>query len=529
MIAARRAVASRDQLRWLEGLGAVALLLVAWHLLAVTLFASTHVVPTPWRVFSQLWHDRASYPPNIRVTLREALIGYAWGNAIAILLGLLFELLPVVEGPLLRLAIASVNIPLVAIAPILVVVLSGDGPKVALAALSVFFTTLIATILGLRSADPLSLEVVRAAGGGEWAALRKIKLWAALPSLLAGLRIAAPAALLGAVIGEYLGANEGLGVAMIQAQSSFEVARTWGVALVVSALAGLLYAAASVVAHLLTPWASGVEIRQTELRPKNQGQSAGLRIAKGFGLAIVSAGLMLAVWHLLIHGFKLNHFFAKDPRDVYRYLFEANNAAKHRTELLHGLSRTLQDALGGYLIGTLAATAVAILVVLSSAVERLLMPVAIVFRSIPLVALTPLIALLFGRGFFGVTAVVGLVIFFPTLVNVVVGLRSAPSLACDLVLAAGGNQATVIWKVRLPYALPAFFASARIAAPAAIGGATLAEWLATGKGLGSMLVISYSASNFNVLWSGAVLLIAVSIALYGLVGLLEDITLARFR
>ena len=112
-------------------------------------------------------------------------------------------------------------------------------------------------------------------------------------------------------------------------------------------------------------------------------------------------------------------------------------------------------------------------------------------------------------------------IFFPTLVNVVVGLRSAPSLACDLVRAAGGNQAMVMWKVRLPYALPAFFASARIAAPAAIGGATLAEWLATGKGLGSTLVISYSASNFNNLWSGAVLLIAVSIALYGLIGVVE--------
>ena len=183
----------------------------------------------------------------------------------------------------------------------------------------------------------------------------------------------------------------------------------------------------------------------------------------------------------------------------------------------------------GFVMERFPATVVAILVVLSSVVERLLMPVAIVFRSIPLVALTPLIALLFGRGFFGVTAVVSLVIFFPTLVNVVVGLRSAPRLACDLVRAAGGSQATVIWKVRLPYALPAFFASARIAAPAAIGGATLAEWLATGKGLGSMLVISYSASNFNVLWSGAVLLIAVSIALYGLVGVLEDVTLARFR
>jgi sulfonate transport system permease protein len=84
-------------------------------------------------------------------------------------------------------------------------------------------------------------------------------------------------------------------------------------------------------------------------------------------------------------------------------------------------------------------------------------------------------------------------------------------------------------KVRLPYAVPALFASARIAAPAAIGGATLAEWLATGKGLGSLLVISYSASDFNTLWSGAVLIVAVSVGVYSLVGVVEGLVIARMR
>jgi sulfonate transport system permease protein len=524
---ARRA-AWQARPRWIESIAAVVLLLVAWHLLARTVFASTHVVPTPFAVAKQMWHDRHSYSPNVRTTLREALIGYFWGNLIAIALGIVFELAPVIEGPLLRLAIASVNIPLVAIAPILVVVLHGDGPKAALAALSVFFTTLIATVLGLRSADRTSLDVIRAAGGGRLVSLRKVELWAALPSLLAGLRIAAPAALLGAVIGEYLGASQGLGVAMIQAQSSFEVARTWGIALVVSILAGVLYLLATLIARLVTPWAGKMEISHAGANLGRQSGGLAGRIARGGALAIFSVALMLAAWHLLIHGFKLNHFFAKDPEDVYRYLFTGSRAASHRTNLLDALSRTLKDALGGYLVGMALALIAAIVVVLSSPVERMLMPVAIIFRSIPLVALTPLIALLFGRGFFGVTAVVSIVTFFPTLVNVVVGLRSAPAIACDLVRASGGNQAMITWKVRLPYALPALFASARIAAPAAIGGATLAEWLATGKGLGSVLVISYSASNFNNLWSGAVLLIAVSIALYGAIGIFEGLALTKF-
>ncbi|HEY7032694.1 MAG TPA: ABC transporter permease subunit [Thermomicrobiales bacterium] len=515
--------------RWLSRLVGIAVVLVVWHLLAVTLLASSRGVPTPVDVLRQLWDDRHSYPPNIKTTLHEALIGYFWGNLIAIALGLVFELIPIVEGPLLRLAIASFNIPLVAIAPILVVTLSGDGPKAALAGLAVFFTTLIATVLGLRSADATSLDLIRAYGGGTGTALRKVQLWAALPSIFAGLRIAAPAALLGAVIGEFLGANQGLGVAMINAQSSFAVARTWGIALVISALAGLLYLIASVLAHLLTPWAGQTDLGLATLLPAGTSGSVWARLARAALLFVVSIAVMIGAWYALIRGFDLNPFFAKDPEAVYRFLVTVENASEHRSTLFHSLGQTLKDAAAGYLVGMVTATLTAIVVVLSPAVEQAVMPVAIALRSVPLVALTPLIALLFGRGFWGVTVVVGLVTFFPTLVNVGVGLRSAPGLACDVVRAAGGESLMAIRKVRVPYAVPAFFASARIAAPAAIGGATLAEWLATGKGLGSLLVISYSASDFNTLWSGAVLIVAVSVGLYSLVGVIEGLVIARMR
>jgi ABC-type nitrate/sulfonate/bicarbonate transport system permease component len=236
---------------------------------------------------------------------------------------------------------------------------------------------------------------------------------------------------------------------------------------------------------------------------------------------------LIGVWYGLIRLFELNPFFAKDPDDVYRFLISGPMAAQHRSDLIDALMQTLRDAVGGYLVGTLAATLVAIAVVLSRGVEQAVMPVAITLRSVPLVAMTPLIALIFGRGYLGVTVVVGIVTFFPTLVNVAVGLRSAPVLACDVVRASGGNSLMVMRKVRLLYALPAFFASARIAGPAAIGGAILAEWLATGKGLGNVLTISYSASDFNTLWSGATLIVAVSVGLYGLIGIVEGLVISR--
>jgi sulfonate transport system permease protein len=508
--------------------GGVAILAV-WQLLAITVLAASRVVPTPTDVASQLWLDRHFYPPNVTATLRVALIGYAWGNLIAVLLGVLCDLAPAVERPVLRLAIACFNIPLVAVAPILIVVLPDDGPKIALAALSVFFTTLIATGLGLRGADPTSLDVVRASGGGAWASLRKVKLWAALPSILGGLRVAAPAALLGAIIGEYLGAQQGLGAAMIQAQSSFAVARTWGIALVVAALAGSLYLGVTAFAHVLTPWAGQVVIGLGGLPDAARPGGRWRRITGSVAFLAASVGLLAVVWYGLIRVFDLNSFFAKDPDDVFRYLAIGPDAAEHRQFLLEALGRTLSDAAGGYLVGTLVATTVAIAVVLSRGIEQAVMPVAITLRSVPLVAMTPLIALIFGRGYLGVTAVVSIVTFFPTLVNVAVGLRSAPELACDLIRASGGTPMMVMRKVRLPYALPAFFASARIAAPAAIGGATLAEWLATGNGLGNVLVVSYSASDFNTLWSGATLIVAISVALYGLVGSIEGLVSARLQ
>jgi sulfonate transport system permease protein len=186
------------------------------------------------------------------------------------------------------------------------------------------------------------------------------------------------------------------------------------------------------------------------------------------------------------------------------------------------------DAALGYVAGTVVAVLAAIAIISVRVVEQLVTPIAVVLRSVPIVAMTPLLALVFGRGLVGVTVIVSLVVFFPTLVNMIVGLRSAPAVATDVIRAAGGSTLQAIRVVRLPYALPALFASARIAVPAALGGATLAEWLATGDGLGSLLVVSYSNSQFSTLWSGSVVIVTVSVFLYTLVSGLEAPVLKRF-
>jgi ABC-type nitrate/sulfonate/bicarbonate transport system permease component len=152
--------------------------------------------------------------------------------------------------------VASYCLPLIAIGPILSLLLSGNSPMIVMSALSVFFTTLIGALLGLRSADEVTLDVVRAYGGGRWHELVKVRVIAALPATLTGLKIAAPAALLGAIIGEYLGhIDTGLGVAMTVSEASIQVPRTWGIALVSGLVAGIGYGLTALVARVLLPWA----------------------------------------------------------------------------------------------------------------------------------------------------------------------------------------------------------------------------------------------------------------------------------
>ena len=144
-------------------------------------------------------------------------------------------------------------------------------------------------------------------------------------------------------------------------------------------------------------------------------------------------------------------------------------------------------------------------------------------RSIPIIAMTPLIALIFGRDLKAVTVIVGLVTFFPTFVALTTAMREAPGQACDLIAAYGGSAVRELVGVRLPFALPALFAACKIALPAALSGALLAEWLATGKGLGSLMLRATASSRFALVWSGSTIIVAASVFAYGLVGMVESL------
>ena len=506
-----------DRRRLAGALVAGGVVAVSWTLVAV--WVAPRVTPTIPEVARQVWNDRSYYPPHLRTTFAEAAWGYLWGNLAGFALAAGVVLFPPLARLFERLAVAVYCLPLLALGPILQIVTTGATPKIVLSALAVFFTTMVSTVLGLRSADPASLDFVHAYGGGELRKFRAVRMQGALPAIFAGLRIAAPAALLGAIIGEYLGGTRGLGVAMILSQSSFNVARTWGLAVVIGVSVGLAYALIGLLARVLLPWATGERpITVLQLGESRQ------RIVPTVVTAIVSAAALVGAWWLLLWLRDLSPYFAKRPSHVWLFLTRASG---DRSDVFAAFATTMVDTAVGFGIGLVASVVVAAAVVASPLFDAVVMPSAIMLRSVPIIAMTPLIALVVGRGLWSVTVIVGLVTFFPTLVAVTTAMRNAPAQACDLVAAFGGSRLRELIGVRLPFALPALFAAAKIALPAAISGALLAEWLATGKGLGSTMLRATAASKFDVVWSGSTLIVAVSIAGYGLVGTLESITARR--
>jgi ABC-type nitrate/sulfonate/bicarbonate transport system permease component len=242
-------------------LGVVALVALWWVLADLGVAGGT--IPSPWNVGHTMYIDGwALYGPNFRITALGALQGFLWGNGLAIALAILVLLVPPIESLATQLAILSYCTPLLALGPIILVVFGGRTPTVFLAGMYCFFTTMVGTVSGLRSADRTSLDLVRVYGGGCRQQLFRVQLIAALPNTLAALKIAAPSAVLGAIIGEYLGGvDSGIGVALTAAQTSYNVPRTWGMALAAAALAGLGYAVVALVARLLAPWTGSSEAR----------------------------------------------------------------------------------------------------------------------------------------------------------------------------------------------------------------------------------------------------------------------------
>ncbi|NAZ86327.1 ABC transporter permease [Kineococcus indalonis] len=242
----------------------------------------------------------------------------------------------------------------------------------------------------------------------------------------------------------------------------------------------------------------------------------------------VSTAVLVAAWYLLLGVLDVDPFVGKRPLDVYEHLVRDEDAAAHRAEVLTLLGVTLRDSVTGFTAGLLGALVVASLFTLVRPLESAFMPLAMLLRSVPLVAMAPLIGTVFDSALARSATIGGIVVFFPVLVNTSLGLRSASPQAVDLVRVGGGNRWTVLRKVAIPSALPNLMAAVRISVPGAVIGGMLYEWLFSGTGLGAEIFRANSQVQYSKLWAIVVVVTFSTIVLYALVSVLEALVLARW-
>ncbi len=401
----------------------------------------------------------------------------------------------------------------------------GAGPQVTLAALAVYYTTFVPLLVGLRAAPSTWFDMVRSYGRGRMTEVVQVRAVAALPYLVAGLQIAAPAAILGAMVGEFTGAERGLGVLTIQAMRALDVDATWTLA--------ALAAASSVAAYAAVGWAG----RRLSVGPPPvilappvaPGGAVGpRRAATGLLHLVAIAMLVLLLWWGAMAAFDLNSFFAKRPLDVWSFLVTSPSAGENRAELFSAVWQTLAVTVPGYLAGLLLGAGTAAAIVLLPAAAAVAMPVAVTLRSVPIVTTAPLVILLLGRGAVGTISLVAIMIFFPTFVACLHGLRQAPGQVVDVFDSYAAGRVRRLLLAQGPAMLPAFFAAARMAVPAAVLAATVVEWLATGTGVGSLMALSASLSNYGMLWSSIVVVSLVACLFYAIVARFERAVLGVY-
>lgn len=496
------------------------LLLALWQLLAA-LTAGSYLIAGPIGIAQWLASNSGLVGRALAVTLTNASLGFLAGNLAAILIAMVTALWPRALVLLTGLVLVVFCLPLVATGPILRVLMGpGEGPQIVLAALAVCYTTLISLLAGLRAAPAAWFDLVGSYGRGRLAELVHVRARAALPWLLAGLQISAPAAFLGAMVGEFTGAERGMGVLTIRFMRALDVPALWSVAAVAAAVSIAVYAVIGAFGRKLAP-----DQPPIILAPPGVGR---LPLRRRVGGAIVVCVAVLILWWAGMEALGLNSFFAKRPPDLLAAAFLLPAAADTRATLLQAAAETAAYVLPGYLAGLALGAGLAILLALVPRLSGLITPLTIALRSVPIVTTAPLIVLALGRGGTGTVTLVAVMVFFPTFVACQHGLRQAPGQILDLFRVYAAGPLDQMLHVRIPAMLPAFFASARMSVPAAILAVTVAEWLATGRGLGHLMTLSASLSDYTMLWLAAALVTLASVAGHALVAALERRVLAVY-
>lgn len=257
---------------WAAPTVTVVAVLVVWQCAVSFGLVPAFLLPSPLDVVEALIVDAPLLASHGLVTLTEALVGLACGVAAGFGLAVLMDRFALVKAALNPLVTLSQTIPTVAIAPLLVLWLGyGMLPKVLLVALTTFFPITVALAEGFASVDPDAIDLMRTMGANRWQIFRYVKIPAAAGSFFSGLRISATYAVVGAVVAEWLGGFDGLGVYMTRVRKSYSYDQMFAVILIISALSLALMGLIDLIARIAMPWRAATN-KSVEVSHASQGK-----------------------------------------------------------------------------------------------------------------------------------------------------------------------------------------------------------------------------------------------------------------
>ncbi len=231
------------------------LLLALWQVLVTSLDVPALLLPPPSAIAAELVRWRGLLFTHSLVTLYETILGFLLGIAFGVPIAVAISTSRLLQNTIYPLIILAQTVPKVALAPLFLIWLGyGILPKVFVGFLVAFFPIVIDTATGLNAVEPELIDLTRALSASEWQTLWRIRFPHALPFFFSGLKVSITLAVIGAVIGEYVGANEGLGYLILTATAELKTALVFGCMFLLSVIGIGLFAALVVVERFLIPW-----------------------------------------------------------------------------------------------------------------------------------------------------------------------------------------------------------------------------------------------------------------------------------
>ena len=233
------------------------------------------------------------------------------------------------------------------------------------------------------------------------------------------------------------------------------------------------------------------------------------------GLFSVIVGVLS--WHLVTRYSGIPNFILPSPLSVWTRFLKAFSDGS----LIYHTGITLIEILLGLLAGTFFATVVGYFLAKSRSLERVLSPYLVASQAIPIVAIAPLLVIWLGDGILSKVVICALIVFFPVLVNTIVGVRAVPTALYDLMNSIHASRAQILWKVEVPASLPVFLGGLRVGATLSVIGAIVGELVDAEEGLGFLLQLGDFQYDTPMVFVAVFMLIALALMLYGIVTLLE--------